>query len=74
MDIMSDKVEENGTISEWTVYEKDGENRRLVLSAPSKEEAEWAFDTLAEALPKYADKRIQWQYAMFDDLVIGDIV
>ncbi len=60
-----------------SIYKTDchtGE-KQLVLYAPTVEEADAAFDELKAKLPKYKDRRIDWQYTFFDDeIAVGEIL
>lgn len=48
--------------------------KQLVLTAPTKDEAEWAFDELQRTVPKYRDRRIAWQATFFnDEIMVGEI-
>ena len=48
--------------------------KQLVLTAPTKDEAEWAFDELRRTIPRYSNRDIYWQYTFFDDeILVGEI-
>ena len=57
-----------------SIYEIQHGEKHLVLSAPSIDEANWAFDELKRKLSKYKDTTVEWQYTYFDDEpAIGEI-
>lgn len=59
-----------------SIYETDCHTgtKQLVLTAPSKDEAEWAFDELRRKLPRYSNRQIAWQSTFFnDEIMVGEI-
>jgi len=51
----------------YSIYEidKHGE-KQIILSSPTVEEAETAFDVLRKELPKYKDAEVWWQATWFE--------
>ena len=62
-------------IKKCSIYniDKDGK-KHFVLSAPTIEEAEKAFDMLCRRFPGYFRTKIEWQYTYFDDeIAVGEV-
>ena len=59
----------------YSIYEIINDEKHCVLSSPTKEEAEWAFDELRRKIPKYANAEVEWQATFFsDEPMVGYIV
>jgi hypothetical protein len=48
--------------------------KKIILTAVTKDEAEEAFEEVKKLVPKYANTKIVWQHTYFNDkLVVGYI-
>lgn len=59
----------------YSIYDTILGEKQLVLSAPTEDEAMYAFDLLRAKITKYANATIEWQYTFMDDeIAVGEVV